>query len=163
MNHTSIDFFIQKCRKLFLIKLKDYDISWKFLKISSIIDQILIKVVRIKNIQFKGFQKVKEEKITDTYIDIINYIIIILIKLDVFFVLNFNIISHDDVIFIYNKKLDKIKNLNINENFKYKSINYIFEKILYLKKNEKKISLKKLEKFCFKMLTKTIFLLKKNY
>ncbi|ACY40135.1 hypothetical protein BLBBGE_103 [Blattabacterium sp. (Blattella germanica) str. Bge] len=89
MNHSSIDFIIQKCRKLFLDKLKDYDLSWKFLKNSSIRDQIFIKVVRIKNIQSKGYQEIKEEKITDTYIDIINYIIIILIKLDVFFILNF--------------------------------------------------------------------------
>ncbi|WP_185859233.1 nucleotide modification associated domain-containing protein [Blattabacterium cuenoti] len=164
MNNPSIDFIIQKCRKLFLDKLIDYDLSWKFLKNSSIIDQILIKVVRIKNIQSKGYQEIKEEKITDTYMDIINYIIIILIKLDVFFILNFNKISYRDVIFIYNQKFEKIKNY-LHKDFKNKmfSINNILENILYLKKNEEKVAFKKLEIFYFKMLIETIFLLKKNY
>ncbi|WP_185853266.1 DUF1599 domain-containing protein [Blattabacterium cuenoti] len=164
MNHPSIDFIIQKCRKLFLDKLIDYDLSWRFLKNSSIIDQILIKVVRIKNIQSKGYQEIKEEKITDTYMDIINYIIIILIKSDIFFILNFNKISHRDVIFLYNQKFERIKNC-LYKNFKHKifSINNILENIFYLKKNEGKVAFKKLEKFYFKMLIETIFLFKKNF
>lgn len=166
MNHSSIDFIIQKCRKLFLDKLKDYDLSWKFLKNSSIRDQIFIKVVRIKNIQSKGYQEIKEEKITDTYIDIINYIIIILIKLDVFFILNFKKISYHDVIFLYDQKLERIRNC-FCENYKQKkkifSINNVLENILYLKKNEEEVSFKKLEKFYLKMLIETIFLLKKIF
>ncbi|WP_185865945.1 nucleotide modification associated domain-containing protein [Blattabacterium cuenoti] len=164
MSRPSINFIFQKCRKLFLDKLIDYDLSWKFLKNSSIIDQILIKVVRIKNIQSKGYQEIKEEKITDTYMDIINYIIIILIKLDIFFILNIDTISRCDVIFIYNQKFEKIKNC-IHKNSKNKiiSIKNILENILYLKKNEGKVAFKKLEKFYLKMLIETIFLLKKNF
>ncbi|WP_185872155.1 nucleotide modification associated domain-containing protein [Blattabacterium cuenoti] len=164
MNYYSIDFIIKKCRKLFFNKLKDYGLSWKILKNSSIIDQIFIKIIRIKNIQSKGYQKIQEEKITDTYIDIINYLIIILIKIDIFFILNFNKISYNDVIFLYNKKFEKIQN-SFHENFKYKifSINNIIKNILYLKKNKEKISFKKLEKFYWKMLFETIFILKKNF
>ncbi|WP_185876759.1 nucleotide modification associated domain-containing protein [Blattabacterium cuenoti] len=164
MNHLSIDFFIKKCGKLFYDKLKDYDLSWKFLKNSSIIDQILIKVVRIKNIQLKGYQEIKEEKITDTYMDIINYIIIILIKKDIFFILNFDKISYDDVVFLYKKKFKSIKNC-INDNYEKKilSINNVLKNVLYLKENEKKFSFKELEKFYLKILVETLFLLKKSF
>ncbi|WP_185857252.1 nucleotide modification associated domain-containing protein [Blattabacterium cuenoti] len=167
MNHSSLDldfiFIIQKCRKLFLKKLEDYGLSWKFFHNYSIIDQVLIKIIRIKNIQLKGFQKIKEEKITDTYIDIINYLIIILIKLDVFFTSNFHKISHNDVILIYNEKIKKIKNyIYVDKTSNKFSINLILKKIFFLKKNRKQILFKELEKFCFKMLVEIIFLLRKN-
>ncbi|WP_185861202.1 nucleotide modification associated domain-containing protein [Blattabacterium cuenoti] len=166
MNLSSINFIIKECRKLFLGKLKDYGLSWKFFHNSSIIDQILIKVIRIKNIQSKGYQIIKEEKITDTYIDIINYLIIILIKLDISFISNFHKISHHDVIFIYHNKLKKIKSytnrIYIQKTENQFSINHILENILYLKKNKEKIIFEDLEKFCFEILVKIIFLLRKN-
>ncbi|QIK16511.1 DUF1599 domain-containing protein [Blattabacterium sp. DPU] len=162
MNDPYVDFIIKKCRKLFLKKLKDYGLSWKFIHNYSIIDQILIKIIRIKNIQSKGFQKIKEEKITDTYIDIINYLIIMLIKLDISFTYNFNKISHNDVILIYNQKLKRIKNYTDckKKTLNKFSINNVLKNILLLKKN--RILLEKLEKFCFKILVDIIFLLKQN-
>ncbi|WP_185849158.1 DUF1599 domain-containing protein [Blattabacterium cuenoti] len=165
MNLYSVDLIIQKCRKLFLEKLKDYGLSWKFFHNYSIIDQIFIKVIRIKNIRSKGYQKIKEEKITDTYIDIVNYLIIILIKLDVYFTSNFHEISHNDVILIYNKKFEKIKNYtnNTDKTLKFFSINNVLEHISYLKKNKEKILFKELEKFCFEILVEIIFLLKQNF
>ncbi|WP_185852080.1 DUF1599 domain-containing protein [Blattabacterium cuenoti] len=163
MNFSSIDFIIQKCRKLFLEKLKDYGLSWKLFHNYSIIDQVLIKVIRIKNIQSKGFQKIQKEKITDTYIDIVNYLIIILIKLDVYFISNFHKISHNDVIFIYNEKLKKIKNyIYVDKTSNKFSINFVLERISFLKRNREKILFKELEKFCFKILVEIIFLLRKN-
>ncbi|WP_238784397.1 DUF1599 domain-containing protein [Blattabacterium cuenoti] len=166
MNDSFIDLIIQKCRKLFLSKLKYYDVSWKYLKHSSMTDQILIKVIRIKNIESKGYQEVKEEKIIDTYIDVINYIIIMLIKLDVFFVLNINKISHNDVIRLYNEKFKKITNCictNVYV-FKNQSISSILDKMLSLKKEISFLSFQKLEGFYFQILIETILLLvKKNY
>jgi Domain of Unknown Function (DUF1599). len=163
MNFPSVDFITQKCKKLFLEKLKDYGLSWKFLHNDSIIDQILIKVIRIKNIQLKGYQEIKEEKITDTYIDIVNYFIIILIKMDVSFTSNFHNISCNDVIFIYNKKLEKIKNHTyVTQKNKF-SINNILENIFYIKKNKEKILFKELEKFSLKIIYEIIFLLIKNF
>ncbi|WP_185867076.1 nucleotide modification associated domain-containing protein [Blattabacterium cuenoti] len=167
MNLIHIDFIIQKCRKLFSEKLIDYGLSWKFLHNYSIIDQILIKIIRIKNIQLKGNQKIKEEKIIDTYIDIINYLIIILIKLDIYFTSNFNKISHHDVILIYNQKFISIKNYIdcTNITFNKFSINDLLKNISYIKKNKKKILFKEkeLEKFCFQILIESIFLLKQNF
>lgn len=164
MNLSSIDFIIQKCRKLFLEKLKDYGLPWKFFHNYSIIDQIFIKVIRIKNIQSKGYPNIEEEKITDTYIDIVNYLIIILIKLDISFISNFNKISHNDVILIYNEKLKKIKNYTdcMDKTLNKYSINNILENISFLKKNKEKIFFKELEKFCFKILVEIIFLLRQN-
>ncbi|WP_185857886.1 nucleotide modification associated domain-containing protein [Blattabacterium cuenoti] len=157
---NSIDFIIQKCRKLFLEKLKDYGLSWKFFHNNSIIDQILIKIIRIKNIESKGYQKVKNEIIIDTYIDIINYLLILLIKLDIFFISNFHKISNNDVISIYNKKWDQIKNYTnfccMNKILNKFSINHFLDKILFLKQNPE---IKELEKFCFKILTQIILLL----
>ncbi|WP_185869541.1 nucleotide modification associated domain-containing protein [Blattabacterium cuenoti] len=169
MNHT-VDFFIEKCRNLFLEKLIDYDLSWLYLKKYSIIDQIFIKTIRIKNINFKGEQSIKEEKITDTYIDIINYLIILLIKLDTFFISlknSNNKISHDQIISFYNKKFDNLKNY-MNNYFKYKICfdhfdDDLVDKFLYLKKNSKKILSKKLEEFYYQIIIEILFFLKKNY
>ncbi|WP_341660172.1 DUF1599 domain-containing protein [Blattabacterium cuenoti] len=167
MNFSSTDdLIIHKCRKLFLEKLKDYGVSWKFFHNYSIIDQILMKIVRIKNIQSKGYQKIKEEKITDTYIDIVNYLIIILIKFEISSTSHFyKKISNNDVILIYNKKLKKIKNYIdcMDKTFIQFSINNVLKNILFLKKKKEKILFKELEKFCFKILIEIIFLLKQNF
>ncbi|WP_185871579.1 nucleotide modification associated domain-containing protein [Blattabacterium cuenoti] len=165
LSYSSTDFIIQKCKKLFLEKLKDYGLSWKFCHNYSIVDQILVKIIRIKNIQSKRYQKIKEEKIIDTYIDIINYFIIILIKLDTFFISNFHKISHYDVILIYNEKL---KNIKSSIYFMEKTLNKfcidnILEEILFLlKKKKEKNSFKELEKLCLKILVEIIFFLRKN-
>ncbi|WP_185851505.1 DUF1599 domain-containing protein [Blattabacterium cuenoti] len=163
MNHIFIDFIIEKCKKLFKEKLKDYDLSWKFLKISSMIDQIFIKILRIQNIQKKGNTKVKEENIIDTYLDVINYIIITLIKLNFSSSLKRKI-SHSKILNIYNKQLNPIKNWNdkeeINDGL---SIDTIVENILSCKKKKNFLSKSKdLEKFYLKMLKMIIFLLSKN-
>ncbi|WP_341654871.1 DUF1599 domain-containing protein [Blattabacterium cuenoti] len=166
MNFSSTDdLIIYKCRKLFLEKLKDYGVSWKFFHNYSIIDQILMKIVRIKNIQLKGYQKIKEEKIIDTYIDIVNYLIIILIKFEICSTSHFHKkISNNDVIFIYNKKWNKIKNYIdcMDKTFIQFSINNVLKNIFFLKKKKENILFKELEQFCFKILVEIIFLLKQN-
>ncbi|WP_341655306.1 DUF1599 domain-containing protein [Blattabacterium cuenoti] len=166
MNFSSTDdLIIYKCRKLFLEKLKDYGVSWNFFHNYSIIDQILMKIVRIKNIQLKGYQKIKEEKIIDTYIDIVNYLIIILIKFEICSTSHFHKkISNNDVIFIYNKKWNKIKNYIdcMDKTFIQFSINNVLKNIFFLKKKKENILFKELEQFCFKILVEIIFLLKQN-
>ncbi|WP_185852708.1 DUF1599 domain-containing protein [Blattabacterium cuenoti] len=160
MNHISIDFLMRKCEELFKEKLKVYDISWKEIKISSIVDQIFIKIVRIKNIQERGFQEVEEEKVIDTFIDVINYIVITLIKLNIDFKKK---VSHSEVMNIYIQKFYKIKDLYDDNNQKESiSIENLLEEILYLKQKKTKILYKKLENICLKMLNMTIFLLMKN-
>ncbi|AWU43565.1 hypothetical protein DM815_00490 [Blattabacterium sp. (Cryptocercus kyebangensis)] len=166
MNHISIDFIIKECKKLFKKKLKDYDLSWRIIKIYSMIDQIFIKVLRIHNIQKRGYQKVKEENVIDTYIDVINYIIITLIKLNTSHNFEKNI-SHSKIICLYIQQFNKIKNWKKNiELYKKKmetpSIEKILGYIFYLKKKKEKILSKKLEIICLKILKITILLLRKD-
>ncbi|WP_185870437.1 DUF1599 domain-containing protein [Blattabacterium cuenoti] len=163
MNHIVVGFIIKKCKKLFQEKLKDYDLSWKIIKISSMIDQIFIKIVRIQNLQKKGNQKVKEENIVDTYLDVINYIIITLIKLNFTSFLEKRNISHYEIFNIYTKELNKIKNFNekeVNDNDEV-SIDTIIENILSCKKKKNFFS-QNLEKFYLKMLKMITFLLVKK-
>ncbi|AWU42480.1 DUF1599 domain-containing protein [Blattabacterium punctulatus] len=166
MNHISINFIIKKCKKLFKKKLKDYDLSWKIIKIYSMIDQIFIKVFRIQNIQKRGYQKVKEEKIIDTYIDVINYIVITIIKLNTSNNLEKDI-SHSKIICLYIQQFNKIKNWKKNIELYNKkmgdpSIEKILEYIFYLKKKKEKILSNNLEKIFFKILKITILLLMKD-
>lgn len=160
MTNTSI--IIEKCRKLFLRKLIDYDFSWKMLKYSSIIDQIFIKASRIKNIQSNKNQLIKEEKIIDTYIDIINYLLIILIKIDIF--LSCKSFSHRSVMSFYNRNIEIIKkDYYISPNFrknKISTVDILLDKIFFLKKNEEKISIKELKDYSIKILIEILFLLK---
>ncbi|WP_185855455.1 nucleotide modification associated domain-containing protein [Blattabacterium cuenoti] len=157
-----MDLIFEKCKKLFLEKLEDYDLSWIFLKENSIIDQIFIKIFRIKNIKIKKSQSVIEEEIIDTYIDIINYIIILLIKLYVKKKQMEKVINHNNIINLYNKKVEVIKNCMKNNLYKKKfsSIEDLFKEISYLK-NHKEIffSYEKLKKVLLIILKGTLKLL----
>ncbi|WP_238858465.1 nucleotide modification associated domain-containing protein [Blattabacterium cuenoti] len=145
-----VDFIMNKCQKIFKKKLNYYNLSWNIIGISSIIDQIFIKIIRIKNIQKKGYQKIKEENITDTYIDVINYLIIILIKLNISYKF-IKKLSHYEIINLYIKQFNKIKNLTKLKK-KYLSLEKIIEYIFFLKKNKKNLLNKELEKIILKML-----------
>lgn len=71
----------QHCKNLFALKHKDYGTSWRVMRPSSLTDQILIKVKRIRSIQEKGNQKV-DESIENEFIGIINYCIMAIIQLN---------------------------------------------------------------------------------
>lgn len=75
------DSVMNVCRDIFTKKMKDYGSAWRVLRTSSITDQIFIKTQRIRTIEEKKQQKVKED-IRSEYIGIINYSIIGLIQLD---------------------------------------------------------------------------------
>ncbi|WP_185877309.1 nucleotide modification associated domain-containing protein [Blattabacterium cuenoti] len=153
-------FIIKKCENIFLEKLKYYGLSWIILKNYSIIDQILIKIIRIKNINIKKSFSVKEEKIIDTYIDVINYLIIALIKIELKCEKK---ISNNNAIILYKKKIKTIKKLvKIIEN-KNCSIDIILNKLLYLRKNLFNISYQQLNDNYLIILVDVIFYYKKNY
>lgn len=67
------------CKNIFLQKAQDYGTSWRVLRPVSIADQIMIKALRIRNLQ-----EIKEQKIADNRGDefrgIVNYGIIALIQ-----------------------------------------------------------------------------------
>lgn len=75
------DQIIDRCRDLFLKKMKDYGTAWRILRVSSITDQIFIKANRIRSIEEKGVQKI-DEGVDGEFIGIINYCVIALIQLE---------------------------------------------------------------------------------
>lgn len=60
------------CRALFVQKLHDYTASWRVLRPSSLTDQLLIKVLRIRNISTIG-KNLIGDSIRDEFIGLVNY------------------------------------------------------------------------------------------
>lgn len=111
------DHAISLCKDIFLKKMKDYGTAWRNLRPRSLTDQIFIKAQRIKSIEEKGTQKVKDD-ITGEYIGIINYCAIALIQLE----LNNDTrmdVPYDEVADLYLKYLDQTKKLMEDKNHDY--------------------------------------------
>jgi hypothetical protein len=95
----------------------DYGSAWRVMRTSSIIDQIFIKTQRIRTIDSKGFQKVKEDIYSD-YIGIVNYSIIGLIQLELKDDPRFDIPVEDAGNF-FDKIVARAKSLMENKNHDY--------------------------------------------
>lgn len=78
-NHQ-YDEAIAGCRQIFLKKTKDYGTAWRVLRIISVVDQIFIKALRIRNLQDLPTQKV-EDDIPSEFKGIVNYALIGLMQL----------------------------------------------------------------------------------
>ena len=63
---------IERCRTLFINKMKDYGCAWRILRLPSLTDQILIKAQRIRGLQENIEHKIDEDE-TAEFIGIINY------------------------------------------------------------------------------------------
>ncbi len=75
---------IADCKKLMLAKNYDYGESWREMRLTSITDQILVKVKRIKRLEeleMKGKSSRVSEGTTSEYRDILNYCVFSLIKI----------------------------------------------------------------------------------
>ena len=83
MQNTSkqYDEVVEKCRSLFVNKMKDYGSAWRILRLPSLTDQIFIKAQRIRQLQENTTRKVEEDEIPE-FIGIINYSIMALIQLE---------------------------------------------------------------------------------
>jgi len=71
---------IKVSKEIFIKKTKDYGTSWRVLRTISVIDQIYIKALRIRNLQEIKVQKVADD-IPSEFIGILNYAVIGLIQL----------------------------------------------------------------------------------
>jgi hypothetical protein len=80
-NQTVIQYkqVISTCREIFIKKHSDYGSSWRIMRTSSLVDQILIKAQRIRTLEEKGTAKV-DEGIESEFMGIINYCIMGLIQ-----------------------------------------------------------------------------------
>ena len=86
LQHTNSQFKAEmdKCRELFVKKLKDYGAAWRIMRPSSVTDQILIKANRIRSIEIKK-ENLVGEGIYPEFQGIVNYGIIGLIQLELGF------------------------------------------------------------------------------
>jgi hypothetical protein len=71
---------IRSCKDIFIKKTGDYGTSWRVLRLISVVDQIFIKAQRIRTIQEKREQKVKDN-IASEFKGIVNYGVVGLIQL----------------------------------------------------------------------------------
>lgn len=111
---------IQKCRTIFLTKMKDYGSSWRILRIPSLTDQIFIKANRIRSIESKGIRKV-DEGIVPEYIGIVNYSVMALIQLELGEQNDLNL-SAEEAGRLYNKHIYTARDLMLNKNHDYSEV-----------------------------------------
>jgi len=76
------DRHFQSARDLMENKNHDYDEAWRNMRISSYTDIILMKLMRIKQIEDRAGETFVSEGVDANYRDIINYALFALIKLD---------------------------------------------------------------------------------
>lgn len=72
---------IQHAKDLMRNKNHDYGEAWRSMRVSSLVDLILMKLLRIKSIEDRGFTLVSEG-IDANFLDIINYAVFAMIQLD---------------------------------------------------------------------------------
>ncbi len=108
---------ISACQDLFSKKTRDYGTAWRVLRLPSITDQIFIKAQRIRTIQEKGLQKVKDD-IREEFMGIINYCVIALIqiKLEKSSQLELTV---DEVLPLYKEAIQETHTLLENKNHDY--------------------------------------------
>ncbi|MFW5707227.1 MAG: DUF1599 domain-containing protein [Bacteroidota bacterium] len=75
-------YYYDKARRLMQDKNHDYSEAWREMRISSLADIILMKLLRIKQIEDNQGQTTISEGIDANFYDIINYAVFALIKLE---------------------------------------------------------------------------------
>ena len=118
-NKTSsqYDKAIEKCRHIFILKIKDYGTSWRIMRLASLTDQIYIKANRIRTIEDGVVQKV-DEGIEPEFIGLVNYCIIALIQLELGISDQLEL-PLEETIKLYNKHIDQAKELMLAKNNDY--------------------------------------------
>lgn len=74
---------VQETKDLMVAKNHDYGEAWRDMRISSLTDLILMKILRVKQIEDNLGQTVASEGIKANYQDMLNYAVFALIKLGV--------------------------------------------------------------------------------
>lgn len=108
---------IEKCRSLYINKLKDYGSAWRILRLPSLTDQIFIKAQRIRQLQQNSTRKVDEGEVSE-FIGIINYSIMALIQLEKGVVEQPDL-STEEAIELYDKHVAVAKQLMEDKNYDY--------------------------------------------
>jgi hypothetical protein len=83
-NETALELYLKylhQARDLMMDKNHDYDEAWRNMRVSSLDDIILMKLLRIKQIENNEGKTLVSEGLEANYFDIINYAVFALIKL----------------------------------------------------------------------------------
>lgn len=82
MNKTieQYDAVIAQCRRIFVVKMKDYGPSWRIMRVQTVNDQLFIKAKRVREIEMTGENLVGDD-VQGEMMAIINYSVIGLIQL----------------------------------------------------------------------------------
>jgi hypothetical protein len=108
---------IEKCRSLYINKLKDYGSAWRILRLPSLTDQIFIKAQRIRQLQQNSIRKVDEGEVSE-FIGIINYSVMALIQLEKGVVEQPDL-SIDEAVELYDRHVKITKQLMEDKNHDY--------------------------------------------
>lgn len=73
---------LQHARDLMLRKNHDYGEAWRSMRVSSLVDLILMKLLRIKQIEDNQGATLVSEGIDANFLDIVNYAVFAMIQLD---------------------------------------------------------------------------------
>jgi len=73
---------VAEVKALMLLKNHDYGEAWREMRVSSFTDMILVRLMRIKQIEDNGGETIVSKGIDSNYMDIINYAIFALIQLE---------------------------------------------------------------------------------
>jgi hypothetical protein len=111
------DNVIERCRELFVNKMKDYGSAWRILRLPSLTDQIFIKAQRIRQLQENDTRKVDEDEIPE-FMGIINYSIMALIQLEKGVVENPDL-NVSEATELYDKHINETKALMQDKNHDY--------------------------------------------
>jgi hypothetical protein len=80
---TLFDTKVKETKDLMFAKNHDYGEAWRDMRISSLTDLILMKILRVKQIEDNLGQTLASEGVSANYQDMLNYAVFALIKLDV--------------------------------------------------------------------------------
>lgn len=106
---------ITHCKDIFMKKAQDYGNSWQILRLASLTDQIYIKLLRIRNIEETGIQKIQDSVVSE-YQGIVNYCIMALLKI------HYQHTDFSDVSLLsqkYDEQVQKVLQLMQNKNQDY--------------------------------------------
>jgi hypothetical protein len=81
--NVQFDEKVTETKDLMFAKNHDYGEAWRDMRISSLTDLILMKILRVKQIEDNKGQTLASEGIKANYQDMLNYAVFALIKLDV--------------------------------------------------------------------------------
>jgi hypothetical protein len=79
---TLYDQYVNKAKSLMENKNHDYDEAWREMRVSSLTDLILMKLMRVKQIEDNKGRTIISEGIDANYLDLINYAVFALIRLN---------------------------------------------------------------------------------